>query len=51
LVNQLLKAPTGIDFNTFIDRLVSNGPAFLFLRVMISGLILQANVLAYLILL
>jgi hypothetical protein len=28
LVNQLLKAAAGIDFNTFIDRLAKNGLAF-----------------------
>jgi len=28
LVNQLLKAAAGIDFNTFIDRLVVNSSAF-----------------------
>jgi len=32
LVNQLLKAPAGIDFNTFIDRLAIYNPAFLFLN-------------------
>jgi len=31
LVNQLLKAAAGIDFNTFIDRLAIIGPALLYL--------------------